>query len=101
MTRRVAPHLPVARARIVGDALGRAQAILAGSVLSCEGRGISEEILHRLEHPIMAAEAEEAAELTGRGLDQGLNPLVLIDEALTPGTNRIGTGSHGPSFGTP
>lgn len=101
MTRRVAPHLPLARALTVRDPLGCAQAILAGSVLSCEGRHISEEILRRLEDAVMVGEAREAAELIRRTLDQGLNPLVLIDEALTPSMNRIGTGSYGPSLGAP
>ena len=101
MTRRVAPHLPLARALIIGDRLGGAQAILAVSVLPCEGRGTSEEILGRLEDAVIVGEAQEAAELIRRTLDQGLNPLVLIDEALTPGMNRIGTGSYGPSLGAP
>jgi methanogenic corrinoid protein MtbC1 len=59
---------------------------------------MSEEILHRLERAAIAGEAEEAAELTRRGLDQGLHPLVLIDEAVTPGMNRIRPGGDGPSF---
>jgi corrinoid protein of di/trimethylamine methyltransferase len=51
---------------------------------------MSEEILRKLEQAVVLGEAEEATELTRQGLDRGLDPLVLIDEALTPGMNRIG-----------
>jgi len=51
---------------------------------------MSEEMLRRLKQAVIVGEAEEAAELTRQGLDQGLDPLVLIDEALTQGMNRIG-----------
>jgi methanogenic corrinoid protein MtbC1 len=51
---------------------------------------VSEEIVCRLDQAVVVGEAEEAAELTKRGLHQGFNPLVLIDEALTPGMNRLG-----------
>ena len=51
---------------------------------------MSEEMLRRLEQAVIVGEAEEAAELARQGLDQGLDPLVLIDEALTQGMNRIG-----------
>lgn len=51
---------------------------------------MSEEILRKLKQSIIDGEAEEAGELTRQGLDQGLDPLVLIDEALTPGMNRVG-----------
>ncbi len=51
---------------------------------------MSEEMLRRLKQAVIVGEAEEAAELTRQGLDQGLDPLVLIDGALTPGMNRIG-----------
>jgi methanogenic corrinoid protein MtbC1 len=60
---------------------------------------MSDEILRRLEQAVIVGEAEEAAELTRRGLDQGLSPLLLVDAALTPGMNRIGAGGEGPSFG--
>ena len=51
---------------------------------------MSEEILRNLKQSIIDGEAEEAGELTRQGLDQGLDPLLLIDEALTPGMNRVG-----------
>lgn len=51
---------------------------------------MSQEMLRRLKQAVIVGEAEEAAELTRQGLDQGLDPLVLIDGALTPGMNRIG-----------
>jgi len=51
---------------------------------------MSEEILRRLKQSIIDGEAEEAGELTKQGLDQGIDPLVLVDEALTPGMNRVG-----------
>jgi corrinoid protein of di/trimethylamine methyltransferase len=51
---------------------------------------MSEEILRKLKQSIIDGEAEEAGELTRQGLDQGLDPLVLINEALTPGMNRVG-----------
>ena len=51
---------------------------------------MSEEILRRLKQAIIDGEAEDAGELARQGLDQGLDPLVLIDGALTPGINRVG-----------
>jgi methanogenic corrinoid protein MtbC1 len=42
---------------------------------------MSEEILRKLEQAVVLGEAEEATELTRQGLDRGLDPLVLIDEA--------------------
>lgn len=46
--------------------------------------------MRRLEQAVIHGEAEEAAELTREGLDRGLDALALVDEALTPGINRIG-----------
>jgi len=51
---------------------------------------MSEEILRRLKQSIIDGEAEDAGGLTKEGLDQGIDPLVLINEALTPGMNRVG-----------
>ena len=51
---------------------------------------MSEEILRKLKQAIIDGEAEDAGELARQGLDQGLDPLVIIDEALTPGINRVG-----------
>ena len=51
---------------------------------------MSEEILKKLKQAVIDGEAEQTAELARQGLDQGLDPLVLINEGLTPGMNRIG-----------
>jgi corrinoid protein of di/trimethylamine methyltransferase len=51
---------------------------------------MSEEILRKLEQAIINGEAEEARELTRQALDRGLDPMVLVDKALTPGINRVG-----------
>ncbi len=51
---------------------------------------MSEEILNKLKQAVVDGEAEQTAELARQGLDQGLDPLTLIDEGLTPGMNRIG-----------
>lgn len=51
---------------------------------------MSEEILSKLKQAVIDGEAEQTAELARQGLDQGLDPLVLINEGLTPGMNRIG-----------
>lgn len=51
---------------------------------------MSEEILSKLKQAVIDGEAEQTAELARQGLDQGLDPLVLINQGLTPGMNRIG-----------
>lgn len=51
---------------------------------------MSEEILNKLKQAVIDGEAEQATELARQGLDQGLDPLALINEGLTPGMNRIG-----------
>lgn len=51
---------------------------------------MSEEIRKKLKQAVIDGEAEQTAELARQGLDQGLDPLVLINEGLTPGMNRIG-----------
>jgi corrinoid protein of di/trimethylamine methyltransferase len=51
---------------------------------------MSEDILRKLEQAIIDGEAEEARELTRQGLDESLDPMILIDKALTPGINRVG-----------
>lgn len=51
---------------------------------------MSEGILRKLKQAIIDGEAEDARELTRQGLDQGIDPMVLIDKALTPGINRVG-----------
>lgn len=51
---------------------------------------MSEEILKKLKQAVIDGEAEQTTELARQGLDQGLDPLALINEGLTPGMNRIG-----------
>jgi corrinoid protein of di/trimethylamine methyltransferase len=49
-----------------------------------------EEILSRLAQTVIDGEPEDAAELAQQALDEGLDPLVCINEGLTPGMNRVG-----------
>ena len=49
-----------------------------------------EEILTRLEQAVVDCEPEEAEELARRALEQNLDPLVCINEGLTPGISRVG-----------
>jgi len=49
-----------------------------------------EEILSKLAQAVIDGEPEDAAELAREALDQGLDPLVCINEGLTPGINRVG-----------
>jgi corrinoid protein of di/trimethylamine methyltransferase len=51
---------------------------------------MSEEILRKLKQAIIDGEPEEAVELARHGLNQGFDPLALINEGLTPGMNRVG-----------
>ena len=49
-----------------------------------------EEILSKMAQAVIDGEPEDAAELARQALDQGLDPLVCINEGLTPGMNRVG-----------
>jgi len=49
-----------------------------------------EEILTRLEQAVVDCEPEEAEELAKKALEQNLDPLVCINEGLTPGITRVG-----------
>jgi corrinoid protein of di/trimethylamine methyltransferase len=49
-----------------------------------------EEILSKLAQAVIDGEPEDAEELAQQALDQGLDPLVCINEGLTPGMNRVG-----------
>jgi corrinoid protein of di/trimethylamine methyltransferase len=49
-----------------------------------------EEILKKLAQAVIDGEPEDAEELAQQTLDQGLDPLVCINEGLTPGMNRVG-----------
>jgi 5-methyltetrahydrofolate--homocysteine methyltransferase len=49
-----------------------------------------EEILSKLAQAVIDGEPEDAAELAREALGQGLDPLVCINEGLTPGINCVG-----------
>jgi corrinoid protein of di/trimethylamine methyltransferase len=51
---------------------------------------MSEEILSRLAQSVIVGEPEDAAELAKQALEQGLDPLLCINEGLTPGIDRVG-----------
>jgi len=49
-----------------------------------------EELLDRLAQAVIDGEPEDAEALAKQALAQGLDPLVCINEGLTPGINRVG-----------
>jgi len=49
-----------------------------------------EEIFSRLSQAVIDGEPEDAEEVARQAVDQGLDPLTCINEALTPGINRVG-----------
>jgi 5-methyltetrahydrofolate--homocysteine methyltransferase len=51
---------------------------------------MSEDILSKLTQAVIDGEPEDAEALAKQALEQGLDPLVCINEALTPGINRVG-----------
>jgi corrinoid protein of di/trimethylamine methyltransferase len=51
---------------------------------------MSQEMFDQLAQAVIDGEPEDAAELAQQALDQGLDPLVCINEGLTPGMNRVG-----------
>ena len=51
---------------------------------------MSEETLNKLTQAVIDGEPEDAEELAKQALEQGLDPLVCINEGLTPGINRVG-----------
>lgn len=51
---------------------------------------MSEEIYGRLAQAVVAGEPEDAEEIAQEALDQGLDPLVCINEGLSPGIDRVG-----------
>lgn len=51
---------------------------------------MSQEILDRLAQAVIDGEPEDAEELARQALDQGLDPLICINDGLTPGMNRVG-----------
>lgn len=48
------------------------------------------EILNKMAQAVIDGEPEDAAQLAHQALDEGLDPLVCINEGLTPGMNRVG-----------
>jgi corrinoid protein of di/trimethylamine methyltransferase len=55
-----------------------------------EEDGMSEEILAKLTKAVVDGEPEDAEELARQALDQGLDPLVCINEGLSPGIDEVG-----------
>jgi corrinoid protein of di/trimethylamine methyltransferase len=51
---------------------------------------MGEEILRQLAQAVVDGEPEEAEEWARRALDQGLDPLLCINQGLTPGIDRVG-----------
>ena len=51
---------------------------------------MSEELLDKLTQAVIDGEPEDAEELAKQALDQGLDPLVCINEGLTRGIDRVG-----------
>jgi corrinoid protein of di/trimethylamine methyltransferase len=51
---------------------------------------MSQEILDRLAQTVIDGEPEDAAAAAREALDQGLDPLVCINQGLTPGMQRVG-----------
>ena len=51
---------------------------------------MSEELLDKLAQAVIDGEPEDAEELAKQALDQGLDPLVCINEGLTRGIDRVG-----------
>jgi corrinoid protein of di/trimethylamine methyltransferase len=49
-----------------------------------------EETLSKLAQAVIDGEPEDAGELARQALEAGLDPLVCINEGLTPGMNRVG-----------
>lgn len=49
-----------------------------------------EEIITRLAQSVIDGEPEDAVELAKQALDEGLDPLVCINQGLTAGINRVG-----------
>jgi corrinoid protein of di/trimethylamine methyltransferase len=51
---------------------------------------MSTDVLAKLKESVIQARLEEALDLTGRALDAGLEPLTIVDQALTPGMRAVG-----------
>lgn len=51
---------------------------------------MSDDTLSKLTQAVVDGEPEDAEELAKQALEEGLDPLVCINEGLTPGINRVG-----------
>ena len=51
---------------------------------------MSDETLDRLTQAVVDGEPEDAEEWAQRALDEGLDPLICINEGLSPGIDRVG-----------
>jgi corrinoid protein of di/trimethylamine methyltransferase len=51
---------------------------------------MSQEVLAKLTQAVVDGEPEEAEELAHRALEEGLDPLICINEGLTAGIDRVG-----------
>ena len=51
---------------------------------------MSEKTLAEAAKAVINGDAEKAAELAKRGLDEGINPLNLLDQGFVPGINEVG-----------
>jgi len=51
---------------------------------------MSQEMFDKLAQAVIDGEPEDAEELAGQALEQGLDPLVCINEGLTQGMDRVG-----------
>jgi len=51
---------------------------------------MSQEMFDKLAQAVIDGEPEDAEELAGQALEQGLDPLECIDEGLTKGIDRVG-----------
>jgi len=51
---------------------------------------MSQELFEKLAQAVIDGEPEDAEELAGQALDQGLDPLACINEGLTRGMDRVG-----------
>jgi corrinoid protein of di/trimethylamine methyltransferase len=59
-------------------------------MMSKETRMKESEILSKLSKSVEEGEPEDAAALAQQALDEGLDPLMAINEGLTPGITRVG-----------
>ena len=51
---------------------------------------MSEKTFKEAADAIIAGDAATAANLARRGLDEGIEPLILLDQGFVPGINEVG-----------